>query len=337
MTVPPMIVRRVVLAPVVLLLDLVLVVVSPILALVALLAMPFARGARPLRVLAIAVEYAARHAMATLACFALWLVSGFGLLARAERTQTAYYDVMGWFVDGVFRAIVRYGRVDVHVNDSEEAHDALAAGRRPVVVLSRHAGEGDSLLVLHELLCRYRRRPRVVLHEALQFDPLIDVLCRRLPNRFVDPRGGDTEVLIAEMTRGIDDAGAVLIFPEGGNFSPARKERSIRRLLERGHHAQAEMASQMEHVAPPRPGGALAAIEAAPEHDVVIMGHVGFPTSLAEAWRLLPAPQTIEVKLWHEPWDTIPPEGDARIDWLFERWRRLDAWVEERRAARGEA
>ena len=39
------------------------------------------------------------------------------------------------------------------------------------------------------------------MHEALALDPLIDVLGRRLPNRFVDPRGGDIEVEIAAMSR----------------------------------------------------------------------------------------------------------------------------------------
>ncbi len=95
--------------------------------------------------------------------------------------------------------------------------------RRPVVVLSRHAGEGDSLLVLHALMCRHGRRPRVVLHEALRLDPLIDVLGQRLSYRFIDPRGGDTEVEIAAMARDLDDDGAVLIFPEGGNFSAQRR------------------------------------------------------------------------------------------------------------------
>lgn len=96
--------------------------------------------------------------------------------------------------------MTRWARVTVETTGSQVAQ-ALSARRRPVVVLSRHAGEGDSLLVLHELLCRHRRRLRVVLHQALRMDPLIDMLGRRLPNRFIDPRGGDTEGEIAAMSR----------------------------------------------------------------------------------------------------------------------------------------
>ena len=39
------------------------------------------------------------------------------------------------------------------------------------------------------------------MHQALVADPLIDMLGTRLPNRFVDPRGGDIEVEIAAMSQ----------------------------------------------------------------------------------------------------------------------------------------
>ncbi len=33
------------------------------------------------------------------------------------------------------------------------------------------------------------------------------------------------------------------------------------------------------------------------------------------------------------PAEEIPAGTDARIDWLFDWWRTLDAWVAERRSA----
>jgi 1-acyl-sn-glycerol-3-phosphate acyltransferase len=239
------------------------------------------------------------------------------------------------FVSGVHAAIVRQAKVAIHTDEEDTAYRALTAAERPVVVLSRHAGEGDTLLVLHELMCRHGRTPRIVMHEALQIDPLIDLLGNRLPNRFVDPRGGDTEVEIAAMARDLDADAALVIFPEGANFTEERRVRGIDRLRRAGHTAQAAIADEMRHVSAPRPGGALAAIDAAPEADVVILGHVGFPTGLGEVWRLLPEHQAIEVKLWHEPASSIPDGHQERIDWLFERWRRLDEWVEERSRLRG--
>ncbi len=324
--VPPTVVRRLVLAPLVVLLDVAILALSPlVLFLAAVLGPLLGGGTRALRAAYIALVYAARHLEAVLALLGLWL--------RRDTSQDAHYDVMRRFVAGVYRAIVRAARVRVATDESAAAYRALSGSGRPVVLLSRHAGEGDTFLVIYELLCRHGRRPRVVMHEALRFDPVIDLLGERLPNRFVDPRGGDTEVEIAALAREMRGEAAVVIFPEGANFTEERRRRGIDRLERGGHDRQAEAARAMRHVSAPRPGGALAALEAAPEHDVVIMGHVGFPTSLADAWRLLPEPQTIEVKLWHEPWDTIPTDDDERIDWLFERWRRLDAWVEERRGA----
>jgi 1-acyl-sn-glycerol-3-phosphate acyltransferase len=323
-------VRRGLLAPVVVALDVLLLLVSPLVLLVAAVLSPVFGGARPLRAALIALAFAARHLQAVLAVFGLWVRSGFGARMGTAAMQAAHYEALRRFVAGVYRAIVRLARVRVTTVESEDAYAALACGTRPVVLLGRHAGEGDTLLVIYELLCRHGRRPRVVLHEALRLDPLIDVLGSRLPNRFVDPRGGDTEVEIAAMARTLDAEAALVIFPEGANFTEERRRRGIERLERGGHDRQAEIARGMRHVSAPRPGGALAAIDAAPGADVVIMGHVGFPDGLGEAWRLLPEQQTIEVRLWHEPAEAIPEDHEERIDWLFERWRRLDAWVEER-------
>jgi len=329
-TLPPVLVRRLVLAPLVLFAEAALLVASPALAMLAALASPLFGGRRPLRMLVIAVAFAAWHLAATLGCFGLWLASGFGVLGAAERFQAAHYALLGRFVDGVYTAAVRAARVTVRMTESEAAERVLSAGERPVIVFSMHSGEGDSLLVIHQLLCRHARRPRIVMHEALALDPLIDVMGRRLPNRFVDPRGGDTEVEIAAMSRGLGPRDAVLIFPEGGNSSPERRRRAVERLERGGHHEEAEWARGLRHVSAPRPGGALAAIDAAPEADIVFVAHVGFPSGVAETWRLLPHAQTVEVRVWHAPASGVPAGRDARIDWLFHWWCRLDDWVDER-------
>ena len=221
-------------------------------------------------------------------------------------------------------------RVKVTVLDSERA-EAVLASETPVVVLSIHSGEGDSLLVLDHLLRRHRRRPRIVMHQALAADPLIDMLGTRLPNRFVDPRGGDIEVEIAAMSKGLGARDAVVIFPEGGNFTAERRLKSIERLLHRGHHEQAEQARGMEHLSAPRPGGALAALESAPDADVVFMAHYGFPAGFDEVWRALGERTAIEVQLWHVPASALPHDNDERVRWLFGWWETLDAWVAERR------
>ena len=331
MGVPHVAVRRLLFAPVVVLLDLVLVLVSPVLLLVAALVSPLFGRWRPLRMAVIVLSFAFHHLGANVACGGLWLAS----LVRRDQdaAERALYGVMRWFVSGVYRTIVRMARVEVRVTESAAAEEALDSGRRPAVVLSRHAGEGETLLVMQQLLCRHGRLPRVVMHERLRLDPLIDVLGTRLPNRFVDPRGGDTAQEVAAMSRDMHERAAVLIFPEGVNFSEESRRRGIERLEERGHARQAEWARGMVHMAAPRPGGTLAAIEAAPDADVIFMAHVGFPTSLREVWELLPHDQSVEVRMWVAPREQIPATHEERIDWLFGWWRALDGWVAERHGA----
>jgi 1-acyl-sn-glycerol-3-phosphate acyltransferase len=166
------------------------------------------------------------------------------------------------------------------------------------------------------------------MHQLLALDPFIDLVGRRLPNRFVDPRGGDTEVEIAAMTEGAGSGEAVLIFPEGGNLTPARRQRAIERLEEAGHAQQAAWARAMRHVLPPRPGGTLASMQAAPHARVFVLGHVGVPVGMGEMWRRLPARQTIVLRVWIAEGE--PEDHVERIDWLFGVWRELDDWVEAR-------
>lgn len=334
MPVPPKLVRRLVLAPLVAALELIVLVLSPVLAVVALVASPFFGGLRPLRLLAIVLACVAYHLGATLACLGLWVASGFGLKLKSEAMVRAHYAVMRWFVGGVYRVAARVAKVEVVYAESGATHEVLDDTSKPVVLLSRHAGEGETLFVLHEMLAHHDRGPRVVLHERFRLDSMIDALGERLPNRFVDPRGGDTEVEIAAMAEELEDTGALVIFPEGRNFSEETRRRGIERLEEGGWHKQAAVAREMTHVSAPRPGGTLAAIEAARHCDVVIMGHDGFPTGFREVWELLPERQTIEVRLWHEPASAVPEGREEQIDWLFGWWRTLDRWVDERRQAR---
>ena len=330
--VPPTFVRRVVLAPLVALVELATIVASPLLVLVSVLASPLTGGSwRPLRVAVMTVGWAVCHLFGMLACLGLWVASGFGLRAAdPERVRAGHHAVLRRYIAAVNRLAMRWARVTVQISESRAAERALGLRERPVAVLSRHAGEGDSLLVLHALLCRYGRHPRVVLTKALRLDPLIDVLGTRLSYRFIDPRGGDIEVEIAAMARDLAGDGAVLIFPEGGNFSAERRERSIAHLERGGHDQEAAQARDMEHVAAPRPGGALTAIEAAPGADVIFVGHVGMPVGVRDIWRGLLAPRTVELRLWHVAARDVPAARDAQIDWLFDWWCTLDDWIDER-------
>ena len=88
-------------------------------------------------------------------------------------------------------------------------------------MLSRHAGPGDSFLLVQQLLSVYGRRPRVVMKASLQLDPIVDVLGNRLPNVFVQHRASGEKIFteqIERLARGLGDDGALVIFPEGAQL-----------------------------------------------------------------------------------------------------------------------
>ena len=271
------------------------------------------------------LTYAVGHVAAVASCALLW-ASG-----RAAVEHGPHYAVLRWFVGGLARAALRVARVKITMHGSEAAEAALAARERPLVVLSIHSGEGDSLLVLDHLMRRHQRRPRIVMHQLLALDPFIDLVGRRLPNRFVDPRGGDIEREIKVMSHGLGADDAVLIFPEGGNVTAERRKRAIERLLHRGHHREAERAAAMGHLGAPRPGGALAALEGAPDADVIFFAHHGFPEGMRETWRTLPDQKTIEVSCGSCPRRRSRRAPTRASTGSSSGGRELDAWVAARR------
>ena len=191
-----------------------------------------------------------------------------------------------------------------------------------MIVLSRHAGPGDSFLLVHHLLSRYRRKPRIVMKAALQFDPSLDVVINRLPNAFVPARRGAGNRVIKEIERlaaGLGPTGALVIFPEGGNFTPRRRVRAIRLLEERRLAKEAARARAMEHLLPPKPGGALAAIEAAPAADVIFVAHTGLEhvVTVGDVWRALPMEQVLKARWWRVPAAEVPTDREAQVDWLY--------------------
>ena len=83
---------------------------------------------------------------------------------------------------------------------------------------------GDSFTLMYALMHWYGREPRVVLKEMLAWDPALGVLLTRLPSRFISAhrgQGRDLEAEVGDLARNLDENDAFVIFPEGGNFTPA--------------------------------------------------------------------------------------------------------------------
>jgi 1-acyl-sn-glycerol-3-phosphate acyltransferase len=341
--VPPRLIRRLVLAPMVIVLALGLIVLSPLLFVLALLfglaGLLRAGRMRNLRLVSFLVVGLTAEIVTLVLLFGLWIISGFGGRLQTEPYQTRHYRVVRWFLDALFRGAERTYGLRVEVEEPVPTGSELAARlTRPVIVLSRHAGPGDSFLLVHQLLSVYGRRPRVVMKAALQFDPSLDVLGNRLPNVFVQHRQSGESIFtdqIERLARGLGPDDALVIFPEGANWTPSRWRRGIRRLEHAGRRDLALRARQMPNLLPPRPGGTLAAIKACPDADVIFVAHAGLDTisSVGDVWRRFPVDQVIRARWWRVSFDQVPREADheAQVDWLYDWWERIDAWITENR------
>jgi len=342
---PPRLIRRLVLAPLAIVVAIAVAVLFPLLAvltwIVGLLRRPGTGRNRPLRLLFFALVWLFADTSALFMCLGLWIASGFG---GRLRTETRHYAIMRWFLDLVYGAATRAFGLRVEI-DEPELTEAEQAARlaRPVIVLSRHAGPGDSFLLVHHLLSVYGRRPRVVMKASLQLDPGVDVVANRLPNVFIQhARTGERLFVdqIERLARGLDAAGALVIFPEGGNWTPNRWERGILRLEQLGRRDLAARAREMPNLLAPRSGGAFTAIDACPAADVIFVAHAGLDrlVSVGDVWRNLPVNRTIRAKWWRVPADQVPRDADhdAQLLWLYDWWKRIDAWISANRPEPGE-
>ncbi|MER5703860.1 1-acyl-sn-glycerol-3-phosphate acyltransferase [Micromonospora sp. NPDC002296] len=330
MPLPPRWVRRLLLAPGVVLLAVLVVTTLPVWAFAALALSPLVPGRlRPLRLLWIGCVYLVWDAAALLALFALWLASGFGVWKRTPPFQRAHYVLAGWFLRVLFWQARWTLRLSIDVVGTDP--DTALPGR-PELVLCRHAGPGDSFILIHALVNWFHREPRIVLKDSLQWDPAIDVLLNRLPSRFLAParnRDGSVAEQIGHLATGLDDNDAFVIFPEGGNFTPRRRLRAIARLRSLGLERMALRAERMQHVLAPQPGGLLAALDAAPDAGVIFVAHTGLDRMLTvtDVWRELPMDKRIVMRFWSVPPEEVPVGKQERIDWLFDWWARIDEWI----------
>jgi 1-acyl-sn-glycerol-3-phosphate acyltransferase len=353
---PPSAVRRLVFVPLVVVIAAALAVLTPPLAICSAAYAVIrksrtgrAQRMRTLRLVCFGLVWflAETAALAVFGC--LWIVSGFGGRLDTEPYQSRHFAVMRWLLDLMYHTAQCTCGLRVQVTGP-----LVDAGKRPLIVLSRHAGPGDSLLLVHHLLTACDRRPRLVMKAALQLDPSLDVLANRLPNvllhhrragnRAADQPGSSTDSRhqteqIKRLSAGLDTHGALVIFPEGGNWSPQRWRRAIARLRRSGLDDLAERAKAMPNVLAPRTGGALAALAACPSADVIFVAHAGLDrlVSVRDVWQSLADDVTVTARWWRVPAADVPRAAghQAQVDWLYDWWQRIDEWVGAQHAGSG--
>jgi 1-acyl-sn-glycerol-3-phosphate acyltransferase len=334
MRVPPTWVRRPPALLVIVALAVVAVVLLPVLllgAVVAALLLPRSRQ-RLLRLFLFGLVYLLVECVGLLTALVLWVASGFGWRLRSPAFQRAHYAVLRLVLGRVLAAARRLFRLEI-VTDGlgwSPLDDGVPGSTNAMVVLSRHAGPGDSLLLVRTLMDRdHLRRPRIVLKDALQLDPMLDVYLNRLPNAFLTSGRSDAAASIARLAGDLGEEDALLIFPEGANFTAHRRSRVIAKLRGKAMHEQAERAEGLQHVLPPRTAGVAAALQAAPHADVVFVAHTGLEhlSTAADLWNGLPMDISVRMRWDFVPAADVPRDPEEQADWLFDRWADIDRWI----------
>lgn len=331
---PPRPVRRLVIAPVVVIGVVAAAFSLPVIVVAAAFISRYVPGKwRILRIVWFLFLYLLVEAAALTMMFSLWILSGFGLRLATPVFVDAHYRLMAWML----RRIVASAKFTFKLSIVREGDPPRTVGSRPIMVFSRHAGPGDSILLMDALANQLRRRPRIVMKEFLQWDPMIDVMINRLPSAFVPSgqkgRDGVVEAIV-ELAETMEERDAFVIFPEGANYTEKRAKRSIEKLREMGRPDLAERAAELKNTLPPRSKGVTSALAVAPEGtDVFFVGHAGLETFVTpgDIWRGIPTDTNVAVRIWHFPAERIPPP-DQQETWLFDVFAEIDGWITDRLA-----
>jgi 1-acyl-sn-glycerol-3-phosphate acyltransferase len=328
---PPRAVRRILL-PVDVALVLVLGAAFLVVALLGLVVGCFGGRRRLLRVGAAGVAYCAMEIVVLSRAAGLWLRLKAWRVGRpvSEEQWVAVHEAL---LDSTLAWLLHVGRrcfgFTVVLDQAPEPaalHEPL-----PVLVLARHGGPGDSFALVHLLLNRYHRRVRIVLKDLLQLDPVFDIVLNRIGNCFLPATHANDKDLTAQLAgiaRVLGPGDALLLFPEGRNWTPDRRLRAIRRLRADHGPRAARTATLMAHVLPPRPGGVLACLDARPDLAVVVVAHAGLDriVRVRQGWDQLPFTTPMTIRVW--PTAPVPQGDDAKRAWLTTEWAVVDQWID---------
>jgi 1-acyl-sn-glycerol-3-phosphate acyltransferase len=265
-----------------------------------------------------------------LAALVQWAAAGFG--RNRARLHHWSFALQCWWVGALAGAgLACYG-----MRLAADGDDAVSPG--PILLFSRHASIGDTVLAGLLVSRRHGIVLRYVLKRPLLLDPCLDIVGHRLRNHFVRRGGDDSAREIEAVARLAEDLGpneGVLLYPEGTRFTPAKRQLLLERFEQTGRLDELARARELRHVIAPRPGGVRALLErnARSERpaDVVFCSHAGFDGSatLPDLLRGDLVGRTLHVRFWRVPWGDVPAGASQRDAWLHEQWRAVDRFVEE--------
>lgn len=303
--------RRAITVPLAAALMIGVLVVWPVLLVIGGVAGLLARTALPVRTLGVVMAYA------VLELRTLWK-----LIRGVEDCDPLIRDVL----ERAHTVGRRTLNIDVLLDVDSPAPEQIPRDQ-PMIVLSRHCGPGDTLLIAWLLNIRYGLQLRIVLKSVLRCEPVLDLVGDLGCLCFLRRRSSHARKQIHELAASLGGGQALLLFPEGGNFTWARWRAAVVRLRSSGRLREARRAWRQSHTLPPRTGGTAAALSGAPGAAVLVLTHTGFsPDGRARAWWRLPVNRRLLVRTVLVPAAELP-SPDQLSAWLERTWSLVDEWV----------
>lgn len=197
------------------------------------------------------------------------------------------------------------------------------------ILFCRHVSVLDTIVPIFTVGRSHGLTMRIVKKFDLLWDPCIDVVSRRLPRAFVRRTGTAADLdTIRNLMRGMQRGDVLALFPEGTRFTPKKRAHILAKMQQKGDAAY-ERAERLQHVLPPRLGGAMTALSERPDLDVIFCAHVGLEGTalLADFVAGSMLDRKVCVKFWRVPAAEIPFDSEGKAAWLQQWWERVDHWV----------
>ena len=209
--------RRLVTVPLATALSVCVLVLSPLLLAGSTLVAVATRSSRPARTVSLATVYAFIE-LRTLVKLAVGDLDG-------DRLMT---DLL----NAAYAAARKLLDVEVVLDPTCASPESIPRDE-PVIVLSRHCGPGDPVLVAWLLMFRYRLQVRIVLKAVLHYEPVLDLAGQRGCLCFL-ARGDRARQQIHDLAASLGGGQALLLFPEGGELHTAAVAQRHRRTTQDG-------------------------------------------------------------------------------------------------------
>jgi 1-acyl-sn-glycerol-3-phosphate acyltransferase len=237
--------------------------------------------------------------------------------------RTAFWAQQTWagFMMGAAKFLFR---LNIEVHGQEQAEPG------PYIEVIRHSSIVDNVLSAIAISGPLGIDLRYVIRKELLGDPVFDVCGKRLWNHFLDRDSGDPKEIeaIRRLAADMGPKDGALIYPEGTRVSEKRRLKALKAIA-RNRPERAERFKNLKHCLPPRHGGLLALLDAAPDVDLVLFLHVGLEgiRGIQDALSgglngRRTVIQIIRVARAHVG------NGEAAAEWLDTTWLAVDDWVD---------